>query len=1690
MQIFPFFRNGVIVCLSYLGVISAFGQSLPFVHPLFSNNMVLQRNASDPVWGWTTPGAQVQVSINGQTASATANSQGYWQASVGPFTAGGPYTMQVTGPQSATFTGILFGEVFLCSGQSNMQFTVNEVYNANAEIADSANYPNIRCFTVPTVPSNTTQTTLSGGNWQVSGPSTTGNFTAVGYFTAREMYKVEGVPIGIINSSYGGTQIQSWVDMGVGSSLGDFTQQIFDQMAAPATPDGISTLYDGMIYPLAPFGIKAVIWYQGEFNSGRGQQYSRLLPGLMSGWRNLFGQPNLPFVIVQLPNNNPAQTQPVQTSPGWTEIREAQLNAVLADPTRTRIVTTLDIGEGQLHPLDKQDVGLRTSWAMENLLYGSNNVDEGPICTGETISGGTMTCTFSNTGGGLMVGTKNPQTPLSPATQVAGGTLNGFALAGADHVFYGATATITGPGTVAVSSPSVTTPVYIRYAWADNPICNLYNEVVDDSGNIINGIPAGSFRNDPIYDLNSNNASGGTTSYTIPVQSTVSAPAQAGETFHGWQGDTSFLSGSGSSATATLSQIYVSLFAYYEITSAPAVSAYAQVGQNVVQWSSFNSAHYNVKRATSANGPFTTIASNLLGVTTYTDTSIQGGATYYYTVSALSVIGEGPNATSVAVPSLIDITGLTATAGNAQVGLTWSSLSSALSYNVARATVSGGPYQVIASGITGTSYTDTSVVSGETYYYVVSATTSSGNTPVSLEVAGAPNFLPAPLQSQDIGTVGIPGSATVNSGTYTIQASGGDISGPSDDFRFTYVPITGDCTITAQVVSLQGTNFFAKGGVMLRQTLDPASPYAFAFFYGNQTNAGNQYRLTAGVGNISTGMLGADEWVRVVRSGNVFTTYGSPDGVNWTAMGASQTIVMPATIYAGLALTSHDNTQLNTTVFSNVSGFSLQSPAAPASLSASTRTSDGNISLSWNASVGALGYNVLMSTTNGGPYTTVASNINAVSYTPMGLTAGSTYYYVVSALTGTGQSANSNQVTAAVPALSGAPPAPLGLNAAAGNGQISLNWSGSAIATSYNIKRATQNGGPYTTLASLTTNSYTDTGLTNGTIYYYVVSAVAPAGEGANSSQISVSPFAPVQSGAIEAVNGLYVIASGTSPLIASANTIGSNDLFDLITLGGGTTAIRSRATGEYVVPPSGGANSLTATDPAIDATDQYIFTWTGLTFNMEATVNQLFVTAESGGNQPLIANRASAGSWETFSFIPEAVPVPPQNLSAVASSTQVVLTWDAMPEATGYNILSATTSGGPYTMIGTATGNSFSDTSMILGNTTYYVVAAVNELGTSASSSEVSALPGAGNVALNRTGWVASASSTENGGSAANAIDGNLATRWSTGASQKAGQWFQVDMGALQTFNQVILNVPNSSGDYPRGYQVNVSSDGVNWGSAVAVGTGASAVTTINLTLQTARYIRVTQTTTGVTGNFWSIDEFNVYYVPGPSPATPTGLAASGSLGQVALTWTTGSGAIGYNIKRSTTSGGPYIILANVAGANYADTTVTNGTVYYYVISALNSSAESPNSGEVSALSAAPIAEWRYTYFGANGLNPAVANGAADAANPADDGFPNLIKYALGMNPLVNYYTSGSSAAPVASIQSFSGVQYLTLTFTGVASDVTYTVQAANNLTDNSWTTIYTYNRAPAPGTVTVQDNQPISSSPKRFMRLQVTDP
>jgi len=387
--------------------------------------------------------------------------------------------------------------------------------------------------------------------------------------------------------------------------------------------------------------------------------------------------------------------------------------------------------------------------------------------------------------------------------------------------------------------------------------------------------------------------------------------------------------------------------------------------------------------------------------------------------------------------------GLTATALSAnQINLAWNAITNATSYNLKRSAVSGGPYTIIATGITANNYTGT-VPAGMKYYYVVSAICGGVETPNSPE---ATVTLPYPWMTQDVGAVGFTENVVYNSGVFTVTGSGDDIWNTADAFRFVYVPVTGNCTVIARVTAVQNIDPWSKAGVMIRESTNANAANAFiAVTPGNGVTW--QYRPATGTNsyNNNTTGLNAPYWVKLVRSGNTFTGYRSPNGTTWTQLG-STTFTMDSTAWVGLAVTAHNNSSLCTATFDNVTapGWPLL-PGAPGSLTAVA--GNAQVALSWATVSGASSYNLKSATNSGGPYT-ILTNVTATAFTNTGLLNGSPYYYVVSALNIAGESTNSVEASAT-------PQAPPPLNISVAGTNLMFSWpvtsSGYTLQSSTNL---------------------------------------------------------------------------------------------------------------------------------------------------------------------------------------------------------------------------------------------------------------------------------------------------------------------------------------------------------------------------------------------------------------------------------------------------------------------------------------------------------------------------------------------------------------------------------------------------------------------------------------------------------------
>lgn len=472
--------------LSYTALPAYMGK--PLLNPMFGDHMVLQRDTETVLSGWAEPNTEVRIGIDNKTETGKVSSDGKWAINVGVFAAGGPYSIEISNNSNRVILqDVLFGDVWLSSGQSNMAFKLREVMNADAELKE-ANNANIRYIKIPEA---TSQLPLSMINpntkWQITTSESAAELSAVAYYFASEINKETNVPIGILFSSVGGTKAESW------TSYAALQRNAAYLAAADEIRTGVKTietakspiaLYNGMIAPLAPYKLKGVLWYQGESNWGE-RGYNQLLPDLMKDWRDTFLDSNLPFIIIQISAFGTVQSEknPSQMYEGLPEVREAQLNTVLNDENACLVVTT-DVGDSEdIHPTNKKDVGLRSALCALGQVYHKEIVYSGPIYKSMAVEEHAIRIYFDYAEEGLIAGIKEGMESVRKAPS---GELIGFAIAGSDKRFYWASAVIEG-NSVLISADQVDQPVAVRYGWNDSPTTNLYNGA---------GLPASPFRTD------------------------------------------------------------------------------------------------------------------------------------------------------------------------------------------------------------------------------------------------------------------------------------------------------------------------------------------------------------------------------------------------------------------------------------------------------------------------------------------------------------------------------------------------------------------------------------------------------------------------------------------------------------------------------------------------------------------------------------------------------------------------------------------------------------------------------------------------------------------------------------------------------------------------------------------------------------------------------------------------------------------------------------------------------------------------------------------------------------------------------------------------------------------------------------------------------------------------------------------
>ena len=472
---------------------------------LVGDHMVLQRDLANPIWGWADPGADVSVSIAGQTHATKADDQGRWKIVLQPMS-GAQHALRMTlssNGEVRVLSNIVIGEVWICSGQSNMQWSVSQSNDPDLEVA-SANYPNIRFISVPQTGTQEEQDDFKG-RWELCTPETVGEFSGVGFFFGRQLHQTLGVPIGLIDNAWGGSAAEAWVPREVmeadarfsvvmdqwreieanydhEKAMADWKVKADEAQAAGKTPPRAPSdqlrgqhrpgnLWAGVLHPTIGYGIRGTVWYQGESNAGRAYQYDDLFSLMITEWRKAWGIGDFPFYWVQLADFMAEKPDPGDSS--WAELREAQTNTLALPNTGQAVI--YDLGEGRdIHPRNKQDVGKRLARIALARDYGMALEYQSPSYKSMEVKDGKATLTFENVGtAGLY--TFDTQEAV------------GFAVAGEDKVWHWATGKLVGSDKVEVTSGEVPNPVAVRYAWADNPVANLRGR---------NGLPVVPFRTD------------------------------------------------------------------------------------------------------------------------------------------------------------------------------------------------------------------------------------------------------------------------------------------------------------------------------------------------------------------------------------------------------------------------------------------------------------------------------------------------------------------------------------------------------------------------------------------------------------------------------------------------------------------------------------------------------------------------------------------------------------------------------------------------------------------------------------------------------------------------------------------------------------------------------------------------------------------------------------------------------------------------------------------------------------------------------------------------------------------------------------------------------------------------------------------------------------------------------------------
>jgi glucuronoarabinoxylan endo-1,4-beta-xylanase len=866
--------------------------------------------------------------------------------------------------------------------------------------------------------------------------------------------------------------------------------------------------------------------------------------------------------------------------------------------------------------------------------------------------------------------------------------------------------------------------------------------------------------------------------------------------------------------------------------------------------------------------------------------------------------------------------------------------------------------------------------------FTISGDSFTANLPAqSITTFVQTNAIPANLPSlwtaQDVGSVGIVGSTTYTNsvgtnGVFAVTASGNDIGSTADAFRFVYETNGSNFTIIARVASVQNISVWSKAGLMVRDGLNPGAANAFiAVTPGNGVTF--QYRTSDGGGTSSNTVTGltAPYWVELTGSGGTFTGYCSPDGTNWTLVG-SATLTGLATAYFGLAVTADNNSSLCTATFDNLTapGWPTPAPSAPTGLVATPGVEQ--VALTWQASSYATSYNVQRVPASGGSYTNIATVV-VPSYVDTDLPGGTRYYYEVTAVNGVGQSTNSAP-TSAMPTANVLSPW-VAQDVGAVNLPGSENFT-NGMFTMYASGADIQNNADAFRFVYVTTNS----------VNFTIVARVTSVEDIDAWSKAGVMVRDSLNPGA---ANAFIAVTPGNGVTFQYRSSDG----------GGTSWNQTSGLTAPYWVKLVGSGGTFTGYCSP-DGTNWTLVGNTTL-ISMPTAYIGLAVTAH---NTAYLCT-ATFDNVNAPGFTPPAASVP-AGLVATGGIEQVALSWLASSNATSYNVYRSTTNGGPYTLVANITTTNYNDIQLVGNGTTYYyVVTAVSSLeGESANSAQVSATttvtvpppwmtqdigsPGVWGSAFYTNGvFTVTGSGADIWNTAdsfrfvyvtTNSVNFTMVARvvslqdidpWSKAGIMirdslnpgAANAFIAVTPGNGVTFQYRLsdggnCNNTTASGSAPYWVKL-VGSGGMFTGYCSPDGTNWTLVGSTTLTNITTAYIGLA--VTAHNNSSLCTATFDNVSAPGwPTsnpPPPPTNLVATAGSGQAVLSWAASSTALSYNVKRSITNGGPYSVISNVTATNCTDTGLTNGTTYYYVVSALNLAGESANSAQASATPQAP---------------------------------------------------------------------------------------------------------------------------------------